>query len=262
MRRRFSVLKRSRGTNTSSEKKRSKGSRRTNRRSALALAEVEDAHRHVEQLVVRDLEQLVARVGVEDLEQRLVVVAAAREGGALEHAAPPCGAGSGSRSGSRGRRCACRGRGSAARRPPPTKSRYAARWTVARVLALRQRDRARVARSSAAPSGPPPAESRRMPRPGLRSPSLAVAEEREVVVGEPVEERGRLVRRSSRICARPPRAPARASPASPRPRSAPRRSRARGAARARAAGWRRSGARPRRGSRTRRWRPPPAPRRA
>ena len=33
----------------------------------LALAEVKDPHRHLEQLVRRDLEQLVARVGVEDL---------------------------------------------------------------------------------------------------------------------------------------------------------------------------------------------------
>jgi hypothetical protein len=84
MRRRFSVLKRSRGTNTST-----RGSGRTvgphEQAQALALAQVEDPHGDLEQLVVRDLEQLVARVGLEDLEQRLLVVAAVREGGALEH---------------------------------------------------------------------------------------------------------------------------------------------------------------------------------
>jgi hypothetical protein len=53
---------------------------------ALALAQVEDAHGGLEQLVVRDLEQLVARVGVEDLEEGLLVVAPWREGGALQHA--------------------------------------------------------------------------------------------------------------------------------------------------------------------------------
>ena len=52
---------------------------------ALALAEVEDPHRGLEELVLGDLEQLVARVGVEDLEQRLLVVAARREAGLLEH---------------------------------------------------------------------------------------------------------------------------------------------------------------------------------
>ena len=52
---------------------------------ALALAQVQDPHRGLEQLVDRDLEQLVARVGLEDLDQRLLVVAVVREGGALEH---------------------------------------------------------------------------------------------------------------------------------------------------------------------------------
>ena len=85
MRRRFSVLKRSRGTNTSSEKKRPNGSRRANRRSRWRSPRWRIPIAIVEQLVVRDLEQLVARVGVEDLEQRLLVVAAGREGGALEH---------------------------------------------------------------------------------------------------------------------------------------------------------------------------------
>ncbi len=51
----------------------------------LALAEVQDAHRRLEQLVVRDLEELVARVGVEDLEEPLLVVAPGRERRALEH---------------------------------------------------------------------------------------------------------------------------------------------------------------------------------
>ena len=56
---------------------------------SLALAEVKDPHRHLEQLVRRDLEQLVARIRVEDLEQRLLVVAAVREARALEHRGDP-----------------------------------------------------------------------------------------------------------------------------------------------------------------------------
>ena len=42
---------------------------------ARALAEVEDAHGDLEQVVFRDLEELVARVVLEDLDERLVVVA-------------------------------------------------------------------------------------------------------------------------------------------------------------------------------------------
>ena len=53
---------------------------------AAALAEMEDAERDLEQLVVRDLEQLVPRVRLEDLDQRLVVVAAGQQARALEHA--------------------------------------------------------------------------------------------------------------------------------------------------------------------------------
>ena len=46
---------------------------------APALAEMEDAQRGLEQLVLRDLEQLVARVRLEDVQERLVVVAAAQQ---------------------------------------------------------------------------------------------------------------------------------------------------------------------------------------
>ena len=53
---------------------------------APALAEVEDAERGLEELVLRDLEQLVARIGLEDLDERLVVVAAAQEPRPLDHA--------------------------------------------------------------------------------------------------------------------------------------------------------------------------------
>ena len=52
---------------------------------AAALAEVEDAERDLEQLVLGDLEQLVPRVRLEDLDHRLVVVAAGQEPGAVEH---------------------------------------------------------------------------------------------------------------------------------------------------------------------------------
>ena len=45
----------------------------------LPLAEVQDAHRRGEQLVFADLEQLVARVVVEDVDERLARVAALRE---------------------------------------------------------------------------------------------------------------------------------------------------------------------------------------
>ncbi len=50
----------------------------------LALAEMEDAHRDVDQLVDRDLEQLIPWEGLEDLDQRLLVVAAGREGGSRQ----------------------------------------------------------------------------------------------------------------------------------------------------------------------------------
>ena len=51
----------------------------------LALAEGEDPDRDLQQVVGLDLEQRVARIGLEDLEQRLVVVAVRREPGAVEH---------------------------------------------------------------------------------------------------------------------------------------------------------------------------------
>ncbi len=51
---------------------------------ALALPEREDAHGELEQLVRGNLEELVARVGVEDLQQRLLRVAGGRERGARD----------------------------------------------------------------------------------------------------------------------------------------------------------------------------------
>jgi hypothetical protein len=51
---------------------------------APALAEVEDAERDLVELVLADLEQLVARVGLEDLDERLVVVAGGNEAAAVE----------------------------------------------------------------------------------------------------------------------------------------------------------------------------------
>ena len=85
MRRRFSVLKRSRGTNTRQERKRPKVSRRTNSRTRWRSPRCRMPMADPEQLVHGDLEQLVARVGLEDLDERLLVVAAGRERGALEH---------------------------------------------------------------------------------------------------------------------------------------------------------------------------------
>ena len=83
---------------------------------ALALAELEDADGHLVEVVDTDLEQLVARERVDDGDQRLVVVAAGHEAGALAHRLPPCAAAPGCWPGPRGRRRSCRGRGSAARR--------------------------------------------------------------------------------------------------------------------------------------------------
>src|SRR5215213_3835728 len=51
---------------------------------ALALLEVEDAHRDLEELFLGNLEQLVARVGLEDLDEVLLVVAVQWEARALE----------------------------------------------------------------------------------------------------------------------------------------------------------------------------------
>ena len=48
---------------------------------------MEDAHRYLEELLLLDLEQLVARVGLQDLEQVLLVVAALVEPRALQHVA-------------------------------------------------------------------------------------------------------------------------------------------------------------------------------
>jgi hypothetical protein len=51
---------------------------------ALALLEVQYPHRHLEQLLLGDLEQLVARVGFEDLHQVFLVVASLREARPLQ----------------------------------------------------------------------------------------------------------------------------------------------------------------------------------
>ena len=56
----------------------------------LALAEAEDPDRQVVQLLGLHLEQRVARVGLEDLEQRLAVVACRREPGRARAPLRPC----------------------------------------------------------------------------------------------------------------------------------------------------------------------------
>ena len=154
---------------------------------ALALAQVKDPHRRLEQLVVGDLEQLVARVGVEDLEQCLLVVAAGREGGLLEHLGHPP-----AQDRDLGRARAVRGVRVEAEEAVPVRRRRSrgrrARCTVERVLAF-------VSVMPPEPELRPSAGSsscgsRRIPRPG--SLGIAVAEEGEVVVGEPLEEGGRL----------------------------------------------------------------------
>ena len=153
----------------------------------LALAEVEDSHRHLEQLVVRDLEQLVARVCVEDLEERLLVVAAVREAGALEHAlhAPAQDRDLG------------RGRAVGRVRVEPEEHALAhadeveVRGAVDRGarVGLAERDRRGVpgqpGRGVLLLGVAQDAEARLL--------GVPVAEEREVVVGEPLEERGRLL---------------------------------------------------------------------
>src|SRR4029079_9659482 len=56
-------------------------------RDALALLQVEDADRGIEQLVLGDLEQLVARQGIEDVEQGLAVMTLRYEPEAFDSAA-------------------------------------------------------------------------------------------------------------------------------------------------------------------------------
>ena len=53
-------------------------------RDPLTLLQVQDAHRHVEQLILVDLQQLVAREGLEDRGEVLAVVRTRREAGALQ----------------------------------------------------------------------------------------------------------------------------------------------------------------------------------
>ena len=93
----------------------------------LPLAEMEDAERDLEQLVLGHLEELVARVRLDDLDECLVVVAPGAAGPSARRRAGPCAAAPGSPTGSRCRRYACRGRGSGARRPPRPPRRSASR---------------------------------------------------------------------------------------------------------------------------------------
>ena len=56
-------------------------------RDALSFPEIEDPDDRLEQLVFRGLEQLVARQGVQNVQQRLAVVACRRQPGALDNVA-------------------------------------------------------------------------------------------------------------------------------------------------------------------------------
>jgi hypothetical protein len=162
----------------------------------LALAEVEDPHRHFEELVVRDLEQLVARVGVEDLEQGLLVVAAVREPGALEHAghAPAQDRDLGGARAVGGVRVEAE-EDAVTHAHEVQVSRPVDRGASVR---LAQRDRARVTRETGgrvlllgvaqnAEAGPV---------------AGAIAEEGEVVARQPIEERGRLLVLAAQLAGR------------------------------------------------------------
>ena len=69
----------------------------------LPLLQVQDLLGDPEQLLLVGLEQLVARIGVEDVDQRLAGVAGRRQVRARDHLAPPCGGAAGSGPG-----CDCR----------------------------------------------------------------------------------------------------------------------------------------------------------
>ena len=81
------VLKRSRGHEDEAGEEAPERVAAQEEPDARPLAEVEDAHGDLEEVVVRDLEELVARVRLEDLDQRLVVVAPRRQARALPHLA-------------------------------------------------------------------------------------------------------------------------------------------------------------------------------
>ena len=83
--RRFSVLNRSRGMKTRQERKRPKTSRRTKSRTRRRSPRWRMPSAISSSSSLGDLEQLVARVRLEDLDHRLVVVAAGQEAGAVEH---------------------------------------------------------------------------------------------------------------------------------------------------------------------------------
>ena len=260
----------------------------------LALAEVEDAHRDLEQLVARDLEQLVARVGVEDLDQRLLVVAPGRERGALEHSgdlAP------------QDRHLARLGLvglvgveaeeaplahhlavlvealdahvvevGGAVDGGPRVRLGEVEDVRLERERANAGRQLVEAARALLAARLAQDPEAALGDRVEAQLAVLghelvvAVAEEGELVVLEPLEERRRLLRihvalghRAARGSRPRARAPGCASRPSPRPWRAPRRSRAAGGPSAPRAGRDRFAGRPRRGSPTRPARRPPPP---
>ena len=84
----------------SSETNRPKGSRRTNSATRWRSCRPRMPMRDVEQLVLGDLEQLVARKALEDVRQRLAVMARGLEAARARRRARPCGAAAGWRAGS------------------------------------------------------------------------------------------------------------------------------------------------------------------
>ena len=84
MRRRFSVLKRS-VARTPGRRRSARSGRPRRWPQTPALAQMQDPDRRLEQLVGRHLEELVPRMRLELLDQRLLVVTAVRGGRALEH---------------------------------------------------------------------------------------------------------------------------------------------------------------------------------
>ena len=84
-----SASKRSRGANTRQVAKRPTGVAAREQRHAPPLLQLQDAQRMVVERVLVDLEQLVARIGFEDRQQRLAVVAVRVEAGAAQDAVDP-----------------------------------------------------------------------------------------------------------------------------------------------------------------------------
>ena len=251
--------------------------------------------RGLEELVLRDLEQLVARIRLEDLDERLVVVAAAQETRPLDHALrlapehrdlPRARAVGGVRvepeeaplaGDLAGRVEALDADVVEVRGPVHGRPRVRLRQVEQALLArepphlrrqLREaeRDRPLVARAQDAEPRAGDGTQHVLPVLGEHV-VLAVAEEREVVVAHPLEQVAGL-RALVRVDRGRPRAPrrrrrrARASTASPRPRRARRRARGRCRPAAAPAPPGRPGGRSRRGSATRAARPRRRPRAA